>query len=297
MTVLPPDGVSVALVSPATPEGELDGPAIDRLVAAALDGGATGLSPGGSTGEGVRLTGAQRRELVSRVAAGARGRPVMAGVPPFPRADFLAEVAAVADAGAEAVLVTPPGPYAVSDTELAEHFEGLADASAVPIVLYHIPRLAGIGFAPEVARRLARHPRIVGLKDSGRDMEYLYAVTGATRDEEFRVVTGTDILLPESLTAGAVGAIVASPNVAPSWTVQLYDAALAGDSGTVAKVRAQLIELVGVSRGVGFPDGWKAGAALLGLCGPHPLPPGHGATAAAIDQLSATFDQLGLLPK
>lgn len=297
MTVLPPDGVSVALVSPVTPDGELDGPAIDRLVAAVLDGGATGLSPGGSTGEGVRLSGAQRRELVSRVAAGARGRPVIAGVPPFPRTDLLAEIAAVADAGADAVLLTPPGPYAISGDELAEHFEGLADASAVPIMLYHIPRLAGIGFAPEVVARMARHARITGLKDSGRDMEYLYAATGASRDEEFRIVTGTDILLPESLTAGAVGAIVASPNVAPSWTVQLYDAAMAGDSGTVAKVRAQLIELVGVCRGVGFPDGWKAGAALLGLCGPHPLPPGHGASAAATEQLAATFADLGLLAR
>lgn len=296
MTVLPPDGVSVALITPVTPDNELDGPAIDRLVSAALDAGAAGLSPGGSTGEGVRLSRAQRRALVARVAAGARGRPVMAGVPPFPREDFRTEVAAVADAGAEAVLVTPPGPYAISGTELAEHFEGLADASAVPIVLYHIPRLAGIGFDPDVVARLARHPRIVGLKDSGRDMEYLYAVTHATADAEFRIVTGTDGLLPESLAAGAVGAIAASPNVVPTWTVQLYDAAVARDTGTVEKLRRQLLDLVGECRGLGFPDGWKAGAALLGLCGPRPLAPGHGVDEAATQRLSAAFVRLGLLP-
>lgn len=292
---LPPDGVSVALVTPMTSDDTIDGPGVDRLVASVLAGGATGLSPGGSTGEGARLSRAQRRELISRVAGAAEGRPVIAGVPPSAPEDLRAELADVAAAGAQAALLTPPWPYRLSDAELVEHTERIADTSPLPVVLYHIPALAGIGYPPAVVERLAAHPRIVGVKDSSRELEYLHAIARRTAGAEFRIVTGTDTLLPESLAAGAVGAIVASPNVAPRWTPELFQAARAGDLERVAKIRGDLVDLVTAARAESFPAGWKAAAQLAGVgIEPWPVRPGHAVGADGRARLAQALRQLGL---
>lgn len=317
-----PDGVSVALLTPVDESGEPDLDAVDRLVTAALDGGVVGLSPVGSTGEGARLSRAQRRTVVERVAAAARGRPVLAGVVPGPIVEVREELAGLAEAGATGALVPPPRPYALSTAELAGWYADLAEASPLPLVLYHFPALGG-PVPIEVVRRLVDHPRIVGLKDSGRDLEYLRSVVRAaeaaagtatgTAGADFRVVTGADTLLPESLAAGAVGAIAASPNVAPSWAPELFAAcrALAGTEGgeggggrgvdpaadTYADVRRRrdrLADLVAACRGLGFPIGWKVAAARVGRCSSRPVPPGHAAEPSSENALGQSLTEIDL---
>ncbi|HEY6738227.1 MAG TPA: dihydrodipicolinate synthase family protein [Actinopolymorphaceae bacterium] len=296
MVELPPDGVSVALITPMTPEGEVDHDAVGVLVGRAIEGGVTGLSPAGSTGEGARLSRAQRRSLVRQVVSLSAGLPVLAGVPFLAPDDALAEIAELAEDGAQAAMVSPPGYYSLTDDEIISLFGELANRSPLPLVLYHVPGMARIGFSPAVVSRLAEHPRIVGLKDSGRDLEYLRTVVRGTATSDFRVVTGADTLLPESLAAGAVGAIAASPNVAPSLAPGLYAAAVAGKHAVIAARRDQLLDLVSACRGVGFPAGWKAAAALADACGLLPVPPGRPVDAAGLDRLRPVVEEvLGFL--
>lgn len=295
MTALPPDGVSVALVTPMTAGGNVDLAGLDRMVARTVAAGVAGLSPTGSTGEGVRLSRSQRRQVAARVVAAAGGLPVVAGVPVGAVADTLEDIAAVADAGADAALVAPPGYYPLRDDEVAELFTTLAVRSPIPLVLYHIPELSRVGFTAGVASTLARHHNVVGMKDSGRDIGYTREVVAATASVGFRVVTGTDALLPESVAAGAVGAILASANVAPEAGVALYRAAVDGDAATAAQLRDRALALVAACRDAGIPTGWKAAAALQGLCGPHPVPPGLPPDSTHLAALRTALDHLNLL--
>lgn len=289
---LPPGGVSVALLTPVDAAGKLDLDAVDRLVARAVEGGVTGLCPVGSTGEGWRLSRAQRRTVIERVSLAAQGKPVLAGVPFLALDDVLDDIEQAADVGADAALVAPPGYYPLSDDELVELFSTLADRSALPVVLYHIPAMARIGFSAPAVARLAGHERIHGLKDSGRDVEYLRTVVRRTAGSDFRIVTGADTLLPESLAAGAVGAIAASPNVLPGLATALYDACVATprDDAKVGELRDRLADLVTASRSTGFPAGWKALAALTGGCDPAPVPPGYPVGPEALAQLRSALD-------
>lgn len=293
MVALPPDGVTVALLTPMSADGTtVDEEAIDRMVGRAIAAGVAGFSPGGSTGEGFRLSAVRRRDLVSRVASAASGRPVIAGLPMLNVQDAVIDIAELAGHGADAVLVSPPGYYSLSDAETIALFTDLADRSELPVLLYQIPALAKAGFSVPVVSRLARHPRIVGIKDSSRDLEYLYAVLAATAQEEFRVVTGTDTLLPESVQLGVVGTIVASANVVPGLAVGLYQACVDGDRESIRRHRDELVTLVTACRAAGVPAGWKAAASLAGLCERTPVPPAEPPSSEALDRIGDALRDL-----
>lgn len=291
---LPPDGVSVALLTPVDRTGAIDLAAVDRLVTRAIDGGVNGLCPVGSTGEGWRLSRAQRRMVIERVSLVAQGRPVLAGVPFLALDDALVDIEEAAEAGAHGVLVAPPGYYPLADDEIIELFATLADRSALPIVLYHIPSLARIGFSPDVVAQLATHERIPGLKDSGRDLEYLRTIVRRAAGPDFRVVTGADTLLPESIAAGVVGAIAASPNVLPGLASELFAACVASDrdEAVVNELRDRLADLVSASRSAGFPAGWKALAGAAGVCDPSPVTPGRPVDSESLVRLGSVLESV-----
>lgn len=270
-------GVMVALVTPADGNGAVDATAVERLVKRTLAGGVSGISPVGSTGEGPKLTSAERVSLTARVRALVPpGLPVVPGVPASNLTDALSELEALAKAGANAALVSPPSYYPLPDEAVRSLYEGLADRSPLPLLLYNIPAFTKVRIAPEVAATLAGHPNVIGMKDSSRDLEYqqqvIQACSGA--DSGFRVLTGTDTLLVASLVIGAAGAIVASANLAPELPVGIYQAFTSGDVEAAGRLQGQLVRVVAACRRASFPAGWKTALEIAGVCGAHPVPPG-----------------------
>lgn len=290
-------GVMVALATPVDEKGEVDAAAVERLVERVLAGGVGGISPAGSTGEGPKMTSAERVSLAARVRALApAGVPVVPGVPAANLTDALSEIEALDRAGASAVLVSPPSYYPLADEAVLSHFERLADRSPLPLLLYNIPVFTKVRFAPEVAAALAGHPNVIGMKDSSRDMEYqqqvIHACSGA--DGGFGVLTGTDTLFVASLVTGASGAIVASANLVPELSVGIYRAFTSGDAETARRLQAQLARVVTACRRGYPPAGWKAALEIAGVCGAHPIAPGAVLSSAQRDELAA--DLAAVLP-
>ena len=149
------------------------------------------------------------------------GMPVIPGVFAHNPGQAIAEIVGYADQGATAVLVAPPAYYPLSAAEQEGYFARVADAAALPLVLYNIPVFTKVQIAPAVAAALAAHPRVAGLKDSGRDLGYatelLDAVAAAGAAADFSVLTGTDSMLVSYLLAGARGTISRTPTSCPSW--------------------------------------------------------------------------------
>jgi len=269
------DGVYCALVTPLTESGELDLDGLDRLIERVLQGGVTGISPVGSTGEGSRLTAEQRHRVVERVRESVPADlPVIAApstaVPPR----IADEISALADLGSDAVLLAPPMAYALGDRDVRSYYETIADSSALPIVMYHIPQLTGVPVTPAVVGELAGHERIVGIKDSSRDFDnfqlFCYAAAGAA---QFSVFTGSDTQLLAAVAAGGAGTIAASANVVPELGVQLYQAARDQDWPTARALQQRLHGVVAAARAAGYPTGWKAALEICGVCPAHPAPP------------------------
>jgi 4-hydroxy-tetrahydrodipicolinate synthase len=284
------DGVIVALLTPVTQEGRVDHGALRRLVERLVDRGVTGVSPLGSTGEGYSLGLEQRLAVVDTVARSVpAGMPVIPGVFAHNHEQAVAEIAAYADRGGTAVLAAPPSYYPLQAAEQERYFSRLADAAALPLVLYNIPVYTKVQIAPAVAAALAPHPRVAGLKDSGRDLGYaatlLDAVAAAGAAADFAVLAGADSMLVSYMLAGARGTICANANVVPEVVLACYEAVRAGKLDDALRLEARLRAVQAAFRTGSPPAAYKAALAAAGVGEPWLVPPRLPLTEAETAQL------------
>lgn len=294
------EGVIVALLTPVGSGGQVDHGALRALTERLVARGVTGISPLGSTGEGYSL-GLEQRLAVTDTVAGAvpAGMPVIPGVFAHNHEQAVAEVAGYAARGATAVLAAPPAYYPLEAAEQLSYFSRLADESALPLVLYNIPVYTKIKIAPQAAAVLAAHPRVAGLKDSGRDLGYANALLdalAAVGDEaaHFSVLTGADTMLVSYLLAGARGTICASANLVPETVIAAYEAVLAGKLDEALRHEAKLRAVQSALAAGPAPAALKAALASLGvLPGRALVPPRRSLTdeeAAAVQERLTALD-------
>ena len=293
------EGVIVALLTPVDREGKVDHGALRQLVERVTSRGVAGVSPLGSTGEGYSLGLDQRLAVVDTVAGSVpAGMPVIPGVFAHNHEQAVAEIAAYADHGGTAVLTAPPCYYPLRAAEQEAYFSRLADATALPLVMYNIPAYTKVQIAPAAAAALAAHPRVAGLKDSGRDFGYaaglLDAVKAAGAAADFSVLTGTDSMLVSYMLAGARGTICASANVVPEVVLAVYEAVRAGKLDEALRLETTLRQ-VQAAFGIGAPSAAvKAAVALSGVGEPWLVPPRLPLTEAETARLLERLTALGV---
>ena len=132
-------------------------------------------------------------------------------------------------------------------------------------MLYNIPVFTKISIAPAAVTELAAMPGVIGIKDGGRDLEYLQLVLQAGAGADFAVLTGSDTLLLASLVLGAHGMIAAGMNLVPDLGRVVFDAVKAGDLGTAEATQRLLSTIVQACRAGQPPAGWKAALAWAGI--------------------------------
>ncbi len=234
-----------------------------------------GVLVGGSTGESVLL---DSEELAAALRLARETLPedrtVLAGAGrQSTRATIQACVDAAA-AGADAVLVLPPSyfPAQMTAEALRLHFWEVADASPVPVVLYHVPKFIPVDLIPELVGELIRHHNIVGIKDSSGDIRNLGALCNVCGDDA-AVLVGAGTHLYSGLEIGARGGIIAVGLLAPSNATELYDAFMAGRTNEAGRLQERIGPLhKAVVAGTGVP-GMKVALDMLGFVGGPPRPP------------------------
>ena len=268
-------GVLIALASPMTRGGAVDGAGIGRLVEHVISGGVHGVLALGSTGETASLDERARREVLDAVVTASAGRvPVLCGIAQSQLSTAIAEVAAAARAGADAALVAPPFYYPTDATGVLAFYREVAAGAEIPILVYNIPQFTKVAVDPTTLATLAREGAVQGIKDSSRDFEYFEGVCVATRDVPgFRIFTGSDTMLVASLAAGGAGTICGAGNVAPAWVVRIYEEFQRGDLEAARQSQDRLYTLVTVLRNGVFPLAIKCALHLQGVCEPWSAPP------------------------
>ena len=268
-------GVLVALASPMTKGGAVDGAGIGRLVEHVISGGVHGVLALGSTGETASLDERARREVLDAVVTANAGRvPVLCGIAQSQLSTAIAEVAAAARAGADAALVAPPFYYPTDATGVLAFYREVAAGAEILILVYNIPQFTKVAVDPTTLATLAREGAVQGIKDSSRDFEYFEGVCVATRDVPgFRIFTGSDTMLVASLAAGGAGTICGAGNVAPAWVVRIYEEFQSGDLEAARQSQDRLYTLVTVLRNGVFPLAIKCALHLQGVCEPWSAPP------------------------
>ncbi len=236
-------GVWTALVTPFK-RGRVDHGMMSDLVRLAGDAGLTGVVPLGSTGESAALTGGERESVMSGVikAAGG-GLRVMVGAGTNNTPGTMENTARAADLGADAVLVVAPYYNKPTPEGLKRHFLTLADASRLPIVLYHIPSRCGVGIPLDLVTELAKHPRIIGIKEAGGDPHRSGEIARLT-GSGFAVLSGDDPLTLPLMAVGAVGVISVISNLVPKKTRRMIDLCLSDDFNRARRVHRELAPLL-----------------------------------------------------
>lgn len=227
----------------------------------------------GSTGERVHLDEREYLEVIETARAGIDHLPdglnFIAGAGQQSTRGTINEIKRVSEAvTVDAFLIITPHFYRPSITQqtLIAHYQSIADASPVPVILYSMPALTGIKIEPKTAARLSEHENIIGIKDSSADLAGLRQTIKLV-EKDFAVLTGNGTVLYEALSAGACGGILAVGCVAPSVCIAIAQAVDRGDSSlaaTLQKGLTPLAEAVTLRFGIG---GLKAALDLKGYIG------------------------------
>ena len=193
------------------------------------------------------------------------------------------------------MLVKPPSYYRgrMSPEALDAFFREVADASPVPVILYHVPKFVPVDVVPDLAGELIRHPNIAGIKDSSGDLHNLGAVCEAIGDRG-TVVVGAGTLLYSGLEIGARGGIIAVGLLATGAACELYRAFVAGRSAEAGRLQERIGPLhKKVVGGTGVP-GIKYGLDRLGFVGGPPRSPLLPSTARERAEVEAALAAAGL---
>ncbi len=291
-------GIVPPMVTPLEDHDTLDVEGLERLVEHLIDGGVHGLFILGTSGEAPSLSYRLRREVIERVCAQAAGRlPVLVGVSDTSPVETLALARSAAEAGAAAVVVAPPYYFPLNQLELTYYLRRLAAELPLPLVLYNMPAMTKVTFEPETVRQLLDEPKIVGLKDSSRQLDYFLAIRQVTRQRsDWSLLVGFEHLLVETIQAGGDGGVCAGANLSPRLLVDLYEAAAAGDQQTIEQLQHALsiqrrIYAVG-SGSTPSLQGIKSALALRGLCQDHMAEPYHRLSTEQRDQIGTILREL-----
>ena len=286
-------GVGTALVTPFTRTGALDEAGVRRLVRRQIDAGIHFLVPCGTTGESPTLSRDEHLRVVALVVEEAAGKvPVLAGAGGY-NTHEVAELARACEAlGASGILSVTPYYNKPTQGGLVRHYETIAAATSLPLVLYNVPGRTGCNIEPRTVARLAEIPNIVAVKEASGNMTQICEVCRAVPDD-FIVLSGDDAMTVPMMAVGAKGVISVASNVSPGAMVAMVEAAENGDFAGAREAHARLLPLMLVSFVESNPIPVKAALAMMGLLEEVyrlPLVPPSDASRARISEVLGALD-------
>ncbi|MCB1623600.1 MAG: 4-hydroxy-tetrahydrodipicolinate synthase [Pseudomonadales bacterium] len=233
-------GSLVAIVTPMRGDGSIDFDAWSRLIEFQLANGTTGIVVGGTTGESPTLLDAELRQLTLRALDQARGKAVIvAGAGTNSTASSIERAEWLSDLQVDALLVVTPAYNRPTQEGLFRHYEAVAKAARVPVILYNVPGRTSVDLLPQTVERLSALPRIVALKEAVPDMQRVRQIVAAC-PAEFAVLSGDDLTAREAIGAGAVGVVSVTANVVPRAMADMVGAARRGDWQAAAEIDRRL---------------------------------------------------------
>jgi 4-hydroxy-tetrahydrodipicolinate synthase len=292
------EGCLTALVTPflgPSRDGKVDEAALGKLVDWQIEQGIDGIVAVGTTGESATLSVEEHVAVIAATVKAARGRvPVIAGAGGNATSEALELTRASEAAGANALLHVTPYYNRPSQEGLFRHFEAIAKATRLPIILYNVPTRTACDLLTETVVRLAELDNVVGIKDATGNLvrgSELIARVG----DRMTVLSGDDGTAFPLYALGARGVISVVSNVAPRAMSDMWDAVAAGDWARGRQRHYELRVLNQLLFAEPSPAPTKAALALLGRCSVDVRLPLVSATAGLVEQLRGEMRAMGML--
>jgi 4-hydroxy-tetrahydrodipicolinate synthase len=257
------EGTYTALITPFR-DGEVDYPALAKLVERQVEGGVDGLVPCGSTGESATLSHDEHERVIDFVIEKANKRvKVIAGAGSNSTRETVRLTRFAADHGADGALLIAPYYNKPTQDGLYAHYAAVAESASIPQVVYNIPGRTAVNIAPETLARLARIDNIVGVKESTGSLDQISHILELC-GPDFNVISGDDGMTLPIMAIGGRGVISVVSNLVPKQMVALVRAAAAGDFVKARQAHYALAPVVRALFLEGNPSGIKAALALMG---------------------------------
>ncbi|XP_013406488.1 4-hydroxy-2-oxoglutarate aldolase, mitochondrial [Lingula anatina] len=257
-----------------------------------------GYTVQGSNGEYAYMTYEERVEMVRRVREIVpKSKLIIAGSGCESTRDTITLSQKMAAVGADAVLVVTPCYYKNGMTDLAmeKHYTAVADNCPVPVILYSCPGNTGINLSGEVVIKLAKHPNIIGFKDSGGDVAKLGNIVHKTAGQDFHVIAGSASFLLPALAVGCSGGICALANVVGQEVCDVQTLFEQGQQKEALTLQHRLIvPNTDVTRKYGVP-GMKAAMEWYGYYGGPTRSPLQPLSEEDVNKIKKDFQDNGLL--
>jgi 4-hydroxy-tetrahydrodipicolinate synthase len=236
-------GSLVAIVTPMTPNGELDIPALNRLIEFHIAQGSDGIVIVGTTGESPTVDFDEHCLLIKTAVNQVAGRvPVIAGTGANATKEAIMLTQKAKALGADACLLVAPYYNKPTQAGLYQHFLAVADAVDIPQIIYNVPGRTGCDISNDTTIKLATHKNIVGIKDATGGIERgTDLLLRAPKD--FAIYSGDDATSLSLMLLGGHGVISVTANIAPKLMHEMCVAALKGDAMTARAINAKLFQL------------------------------------------------------
>jgi 4-hydroxy-tetrahydrodipicolinate synthase len=239
-------GSIVALVTPMQVDGAVDLDVLSQLIEWHIASGTDGIVVLGTTGESPTITQDERMKVIRRAVETAAGRiPVIAGTGSNSTQATIQQTQEAMELGVDACLLVTPYYNKPTQEGLYLHYKAIAEAVAVPQILYNVPSRTSCDLLPETVARLSQIANIVAIKEASPDPQRPIQLMKVLSDNassrpKIDIISGDDINALAYMKLGAKGVISVTANVAPQLVHSFCEAALSGDFTTAEKLNQQL---------------------------------------------------------
>lgn len=217
------DGIITAMITPFDDKDEIDYSATELLIEHLIQGGVNGLFILGTNGEFHVINNTEKINFAKKVCEQVNGRvPILAGAGGNSTKDVINLGNEFSKVGINALSVINPFFVNITDDELSNHYKTISKSVDLPIVLYNIPKNTGKNISADVVEELSQISNIIGIKDSSGDINNIKGYIERTKEHDFKVLSGSDSLILDSLILGSSGAISATSNVLTENNVNIY---------------------------------------------------------------------------
>jgi len=262
-----PEGVYVAMMTPFREDGTINEEVVRQIVNFLVEKGVDGIFPLGSVGEFLHLSFDEKVSLMRMVYEEARGRvAVTPGATSVNAKESVALASKAKEMGCQAVVLSPPFYFPITQDNMERHFEIVADSVDIPVILYNIP-LFSPPISYDVVKRLSRRKNVVGMKDSSGSMVDLLHFIDKIRliGEDLAILVGREEIFYPGLMVGATGCLSATCGILPETMVGIYEAWKRKDYELAKELQYSILLLVRSMFSIPFPIGFKTALEIRGF--------------------------------
>ncbi|WP_209329385.1 4-hydroxy-tetrahydrodipicolinate synthase [Lunatimonas salinarum] len=283
-------GSGVALITPFHADQSIDFAALERTIFHVTQGGIDYLVVLGTTGESATLTKEEKQEVFAFCKNTNNGRlPLVFGIGGNSTKQVIDEINHTDLTGVDAILSVSPYYNKPSQAGIIQHYQAIADASPVPIILYNVPGRTMSNLSAETTLELSKHPNIIGVKEASGNLEQCMKIA-AGKDPDFLLISGDDLMTTALRSVGAEGLISVLGNAYP----EIIATIAAGSMEASKNATFTLLDINPLMYEESNPVGVKALMHRLGICSDVVRLPLVSASAGLSKRITEAADRLNI---